>query len=99
MLLEVYLQRIERLDGHRAYRVVQFDRAACGGPRPPSNASTPVSGCRHKMPIAIKDDVDIAGEVTTAAPGAVGRDTSDAELVLRLRAAGAVIISGLTCLS
>lgn len=28
MLLEVYLQRIERLDSHlRAYRVVQFDRA------------------------------------------------------------------------
>ena len=45
------------------------------------------------VPIAIKDDVDVAGEVTAYGSGghrpAV---TSDAEAVRRLRAAGAVII-------
>src|SRR5437588_543504 len=45
------------------------------------------------VPVAIKDDVDVAGEVTACGSGghrpAV---TSDAEAVRRLRAAGAVII-------
>ena len=45
------------------------------------------------VPIAIKDDVDVAGEVTTYGSGAHGPAvTDDAEVVRRLRAAGAVII-------
>ena len=40
------------------------------------------------MPIAIKDDVDVAGEVTTYGSGGHGPAvTSDAEVVRRLRAA------------
>lgn len=66
MLLEVYLQRIERLDSHlRAYRVVQFDRARAEAEaaqqRLDAGERLPLLG----VPIAIKDDVDIAGEVTT----------------------------------
>lgn len=62
MLLEVYLQRIERLDSHlRAYRVVQFDRARAEAEaaqqRLDAGERLPLLG----VPIAIKDDVDIAG--------------------------------------
>ena len=45
------------------------------------------------MPIAIKDDTDVAGEVTAYGSGGHGPPlTSDSEVVHRLRAAGAVII-------
>lgn len=94
MLLEVYLQRIERLDSHlRAYRVVQFDlaraEAEAAQQRLDAGERLPLLG----VPIAIKDDVDIAGEVTTYGSAGHGpAATSDAEVVRRLRAAGAVII-------
>lgn len=46
MLLEVYLQRIERLDSHlRAYRVVQFDRARAEAEAAQQRLDA-VSGCR-----------------------------------------------------
>ena len=53
-----------------------------------------MSACRcWACPIAIKDDVDVAGEVTTYGTAAHGPARSeDAEVVRRLRAAGAVII-------
>ena len=45
------------------------------------------------MPIAIKDDVDVAGEMTTYGSAAHGpAKTDDAEVVRKLRAAGAVIV-------
>ncbi|MGH3641464.1 MAG: amidase, partial [Mycobacterium sp.] len=45
------------------------------------------------VPIAIKDDTDVAGEVTTYGSSAHGpARTDDAEVVRRLRAAGAVIL-------
>ena len=45
------------------------------------------------VPIAIKDDVDVAGEMTTYGTAAHGPARSqDAEVVRRLRDAGAVII-------
>ncbi len=49
------------------------------------------------VPIAIKDDVDVAGEVTTYGTAAYGpAKTDDAEVVRRLRAAGAVIVGKTT---
>ena len=49
------------------------------------------------VPIAIKDDVDVAGEVTTYGTAAHGpAKTDDAEVVRRLRAAGAVILGKTT---
>lgn len=93
-LLEVYLERIARLDSQlRCYRVVLADQAryeaAVAQERLDGGERMPLLG----VPIAIKDDVDVAGEVTTFGSGghrpAV---TSDAEVVRRLRAAGAVII-------
>jgi amidase len=93
-LLEVYLERIARLDSElRCYRVVLSDtaryEAAVAQDRLDAGERLPLLG----VPIAIKDDVDVAGEVTAYGSGghrpAV---TSDAEAVRRLRAAGAVII-------
>lgn len=93
-LLEVYLERIARLDTDlRCYRVVLADSA-----REEAHAAQQLldAGERRPLlgvPIAIKDDVDVAGEVTTYGSGGHGPPvTSDAEAVRRLRAAGAVIL-------
>ncbi len=93
-LLEIYLERIARLDSQlRSYRVVLTDKArdeAYGAQdRLDAGERLPLLG----VPIAIKDDVDVAGEVTTY--GSAGHRpavTADAAVVRRLRAAGAVII-------
>lgn len=93
-LLEVYLRRIARVDSQlRCYRVVLADRArheaALAQDRLDAGERLPLLG----VPIAIKDDVDVAGEVTTFGSGGPRPAvTSDAEVVRRLRAAGAVII-------
>jgi amidase len=93
-LLDVYLRRIARLDPElRSYRVVMADRArddaAAAQARLDAGERRPLLG----VPIAIKDDVDIAGEVTTCGSSAHGpARTADAEVVRRLREAGAVIV-------
>jgi amidase len=93
-LLEVYLDRIARLDLElRSYRVVLADtarqQAAQAQARLDAGERVPLLG----VPIAIKDDVDVAGELTTYGSAAYGpAKTQDAEAVRRLRAAGAVIL-------
>jgi amidase len=93
-LLEIYLERIARLDSQlRCYRVVLADsaryEAAVAQDRLDAGERLPLLG----VPIAIKDDVDVAGEVTAFGSGAHRpAATSDGEVVRRLRAAGAVII-------
>src|SRR6201991_1914119 len=93
-LLEVYLERIARLDSQlRCYRVVLTDSARdeayAAQDRLDAGERLPLLG----VPIAIKDDVDVAGEVTACGSGGHGPPvTSDAEAVRRLRAAGAVIL-------
>jgi len=93
-LLEVYLERITRLDSHlRCYRVVLSDsaryEAAAAQERLDAGERLPLLG----VPVAIKDDVDVADEVTAYGSSAHGPAvTSDADVVRRLRAAGAVII-------
>jgi len=93
-LLEVYLERIARLDPQlRSYRVVLAntarEEAAAAQRRLDAGERLPLLG----VPVAIKDDIDVAGEVTTYGSSAHGpAATRDAEVVGRLRAAGAVII-------
>ena len=93
-LLEVYLDRIVRLDPKlRSYRVVLADtarpEALAAQRRLDAGERLPLLG----VPVAIKDDVDVAGELTPYGSGAVSTPASrDAEVVARLRAAGAVII-------
>jgi amidase len=92
-LVELYLERIERVDPQlNAYRVVMAERALAEAGHADAHR-----GDRERrllgVPIAVKDNVDIAGEVTTHGTSAYGgRATADAEIVRRLRAAGAVIL-------
>lgn len=93
-LVDLYLDRIDRFDGElRSYRVVLADAArrdaALAQDRLDSGERSPLLG----VPIAIKDDSDVAGEVTTFGSSAHGPvRTSDSEVVRLLREAGAVIL-------
>ena len=97
-LLDVYLDRIGRLDAQlRSYRVVLADsarrEATAAQARLDAGERLPLLG----VPIAIKDDVDVAGEVTTYGTAAHGpARAQDAEVVRRLREAGAIIIGKTT---
>jgi amidase len=93
-LLELYLDRIARLDPElNAYRIVLADTARAEAEaaqrRLDAGERLPLLG----VPVAIKDNVDVAGTTTTLGTGAYGSaKTQDAEVVRRLRAAGAVIL-------
>ena len=71
-LLEIYLDRIARLDREcAAYRVVLADTArqeAAAAQAGSMRGAAPLLG----VPLAIKDDVDVAGEVTTYGSSAYG---------------------------
>ncbi len=92
-LVELYLERIARLDPQlNAFRVVLAEEAlaaadAADGRR--GAGAPPLNG----VPVAIKDDTDVAGQIT--AHGSLGHGPPagrDAEVVRRLRAAGALVI-------
>jgi len=92
-LTELYLDRIARLDPRlNAYRVVFPEEAlanADAADRRRGDGAPPLNG----VPIAIKDDTDVEGQVT--AHGSLAHDfvpAGDAEVVRRLRAAGTVIL-------
>ncbi len=93
-LTEAYLERIERIDPElNSYRVVMAERALAEAEqadrRRTAGEQRPLLG----VPVAVKDNVDVAGELTTHGTGAFpDRATADAEIVRRLRAAGAVIL-------
>jgi amidase len=93
-LVSATLRRIERVDPCvRAYRVVLGEAALAEARRfdagSPRDTGRPLGG----VPVAIKDDTDVLGEVTAWGTDAYGRAAdSDAEVVRRLRAAGAIVI-------
>jgi amidase len=97
-LLEVYLERIQRIDARlNSFRVVMREaaraQADAAQARLDAGERSPLLG----VPIAIKDNVDVAGELTTHGTGAVNIPAAaDAEVVRRLRRAGAVIIGKTT---
>ncbi|WP_449393569.1 amidase [Devosia riboflavina] len=98
-LVEATLRRIAERDSHYlAFYAVTADQARADAAKADAElAAGEDRGPLHGIPIGIKDMIDVAGLATTAnAPGR--RDalaTEDAELIKRLREAGAVIIGKL----
>ncbi|MCX5193460.1 amidase [Streptomyces sp. NBC_00249] len=97
-LTEASLRRIERLDRRLgAFRVVLGERAlAEADARDAARAAgddRPLLG----VPVAVKDELDVAGEVTTFGGSANHTPAPhDSEAVRRLRAAGAVVVGKTT---
>ena len=93
-LTEAYLERIARIEPRiNAFRVVLGERAReaadAADARIAAGESAPLLG----VPVAVKDSVDVAGELTTHGTlGFTEVAREDAEQVRRIREAGAVLI-------
>jgi len=93
-LTELYLERIERVDPElNAYRTTMTERALADADqadgRRASRDARPLLG----VPVAVKDNTDVAGELTTHGTGCFTEPaTADSEVTRRLREAGAVIL-------
>lgn len=95
-LVELYVERIERIDPRlNAVRTLYAERAlleadqAAGRLGAGGAEERPLLG----VPLLVKDDVDVGGEVTGYGSGASTRPAAaDAEVVRRLRAAGAIVL-------
>ncbi len=93
-LVEACLSRIDLLDTNvNAFRVVLDERALAEADQAEGRLKAGDARPLLGVPIAIKDNVDMAGEITTHGTHAHGGPaTADAEVVARLRAAGAIPI-------
>jgi amidase len=93
-LVRLYLERIERLDPQlNSFRSVFAERALLEA----EQAEARLKGGDERpllgVPVAIKDEVDIAGDVTTyGTDGFSDPAAADSEAVRRLREAGAILI-------
>lgn len=94
-LVQRYLDRIAAVDGDvRAWRIVDGDRAlAIAREREAETKAGQLRGPLHGIPFAVKDIIDVEGLATLcnsrSRAGAV-LATADADVVLSLRAAGAI---------
>jgi amidase len=96
-LVELYLTRIERYDAQlNAFRIVFAERALLEADQADARrrmGSPPAQRPLLGVPLAIKEDADVVGEVTAFGTRAGERVASaDQEVVRRLREAGAVIV-------
>ena len=93
-LTELSIERIVRLDRQlNAFRVVLAERALEEADRADQRRAAGEEAPLLGVPVAAKDNVDVAGEVTTHGTNAYGGAAiEDAEIVKRLRGAGAVIV-------
>jgi amidase len=93
-LVELCLERIAALDPElNAFRVVFAERArteaAQADARRKAGEKRPLLG----VPVAVKDNLNVAGEMTAMGTNAYGGPaTEDSEVVRRLRGAGAIVI-------
>lgn len=93
-LVRLYLDRIERLDPQlNAFRVVLAERALLEA----EQAEARLKGGDERpllgVPIALKDEVDLAGELSTHGTDAYPDPApADCEMVRRLREAGAIVV-------
>ncbi|MEI7559906.1 MAG: amidase [Actinomycetes bacterium] len=93
-VVEASLARIDAHDGLlNAFRVVLADQARSEAKNADSVRGEG-NGPLHGVPIVIKDDTDVAGQATLYGSNATDRTEkqNDAEVVRRLRAAGAIVI-------
>lgn len=93
-LTEFYLQRIERLDPILgAFISVRAERALTEADAAHKRLRAGERGPLLGLPIAVKDNFDLAGEVTTHGNGGPHEPApADSEVVRRLRAAGAIVL-------
>jgi amidase len=93
-LVELYLERIARHDQVLgAFRVVLGERVLLEAEQADSRRAAGDERPLLGVPIAVKDDMDVAGELTCYGTNAHGGPAAaDAEVVRRLREGGAVII-------
>jgi aspartyl-tRNA(Asn)/glutamyl-tRNA(Gln) amidotransferase subunit A len=94
-LVERALDRIGALDGRvGAFVAVLADRALAEAAERDAERRGEALGPLHGVPVAVKDLIDVAGAVTAAgSPKLAGNlAAADAEVVARLRAAGAVVV-------
>ncbi|MGY1603243.1 amidase [Geodermatophilus sp. SYSU D00815] len=93
-VVRAHLDHIAAVDARvGAFRVVRAEAAlaeASAVDAAPERATLPLAG----VPVAVKDNVEVAGEVCTDGSLACPTDpaTADHEVVARLRAAGAVVV-------
>ena len=97
-LVALSLGRIERLDGElNAFGAVFSERALADAERADERRARGEQAPLLGVPVAIKDEIDIAGEITSRGTGAITvKASSDAEVVRRLRDAGAIVIGKTT---
>jgi amidase len=98
-LVRLHLGRIERLDPQlNSFRKVFAERALLEADQAEARLKAGEERPLLGVPIAIKDEVDVAGEVNTHGTDAFEEPAAaDCEMVRRLREAGAIIV-GLTLL-
>lgn len=93
-LVELYLNRIERFNPKlNAFRVVFAERALLEAEQADARRGAGNERPLLGVPIAVKDDIDVAGELTAFGTSAFENPAdADAEVVRRLREAGAIVI-------
>jgi len=94
-LVELHLARIARIDPElNAFRVVLAERALADADQADARLRAGDERPLLGVPVAIKDNADVAGEATLHGTNATAGTPagSDSEVVRRLRAAGAVVI-------
>lgn len=98
-LVGLYLDRIQRLDPQlNSFRVVLAEQAMLEAEQAEARVRAGEERPLLGVPIAIKDEVDVAGQVNTCGTdGFTEPAKADSEMVRRLRQAGAIIV-GLTLL-
>lgn len=97
-LVDLYLARIDRIDPRlRAFRAVFAESARAEADRADAARGADRERPLHGVPVAVKDELDVAGDVTTFGTDAFGPVAPrDSEVVRRLREAGAIVIGKTT---
>jgi amidase len=93
-LVRLHLERIERIDPQlNSFRVVLAERALLEAEQAEARLKAGDERPLLGVPIALKDEVDLAGELTARGTDAFPDPAAaDSEMVRRLREAGAIVV-------